>query len=230
MDFRRDSDPQNELARMRREIDKLRTEKLLQGDEIRALKTEARSYQDELKSLKSKVKSLEAQELQETLAGDIGKQVRLRYLERHRQRMGKGIGKLGYERIKCGDRAAHRGRPVVDAMLCLTGLMTDREVYKNLYGVEPEIMKECKDVPEVVEITGFRASLQSEGRLTKDFQVLFERLIKKAKTFAFPMQLRAAFSEDRALQQLQVDLQDCYDKIVAANPRGQQNSSPQNNR
>lgn len=169
---------------MRKEIDDLRTEKLLQCDEIRALKTEARSYQEELKSLNSKVKGLEAQALQETLTGDIGKQVRLRYLERHRQRTGKGIGALGYERIKRGDRAAHRGRPVVDAMLCLTGLMTDREVYKDLYGVEPEFMRECKDVPEVVEITGFRASLQSEGRLTEDFQVLFERLIKKAKTYA----------------------------------------------
>lgn len=230
MDLRRDSDPQKELARMRKEIDDLRTEKLLQCDEIRALKTEARSYQEELKSLNSKVKGIEVQALQETLAGDIGKQVRLRYLERHRQRTGKGIGALGYERIKCGDRAAHRGRPVVDAMLCLTGLMTDREVYKDLYGVEPEFMRECKDVPEVVEITGFRASLQSEGRLTEDFQVLFERLIKKAKTYALRTQLRAAFSEDRAVQQLQVDLQDCYDKIVAANPRGQQNSSPQNNR
>lgn len=215
---------------MKREIDKLQTEKLLQGDEIRALKTEAQSYQDELKLLNSKVKSLEAQALQETLAGDIGKQVRLRYLERHRQRMGKGIGHLGYDRIKRGDRAAHRGRPVVDAMLCLTGVMTDREVYKNLYGVDPEIMRECKDVPEVVEITSFRASLQSEGRLTTEFQVLFERLIKKATTYASPMQLRTAFSEDRAVQQLQVDLQYCYDKIVAANPRGQQNSPSQNSR
>lgn len=230
MDSWKDSDPQNELSRLRREVDKLRAEKLLQGDEIRALKTETRSYQDELQSLNSKSKENEAQALQETLAGDIGRQVRLRYLEQHRKRMGKGIGKVGHERIKCGDRAAHRGRPAVDAMLCLTGVMTDPEVYKDLYGVDPEIMRQCKDVPEVVEITSFRASLQSEGKLTKEFQVLFERLIQKAMTYRFPSQLTAAFKEDKAVQQLHVALQGCYDKIVAANPRGRQNSTARNNR
>ena len=92
-------------------------------------------------------------------AGNIGKEVRLRYLERYRQRTGKGIGELGYERIKCGDRAAHRGRPVVDALLWLTGLITDREVYPDLYGVIPETVKKWKEVPEVIEITGFYASL-----------------------------------------------------------------------
>lgn len=116
---------------MRREIEKLETEKQLQQDEIRALKAEARSYQDELRSLNGKVQNLEKQALLETPARNIGKEVRLRYLERHRQRMGRGIGKLGYERIKCGDRAAHRGRPVVDALICLTGLITDREVYPD---------------------------------------------------------------------------------------------------
>ena len=93
MDPRKDSDLQDELAQMRGEIEKLETEKLLQGDEIRALKAEARSYQDELRSLNGKVQSLEEQALQETPAGNIGKEVRLRYLERHRQRMGRGIGR-----------------------------------------------------------------------------------------------------------------------------------------
>ena len=51
------------------------------------------------------------------------------------------IGNLDYERIKCRDRAAHRGRPVVDVLLCLTGLITDREVYPDLYEVNPGTMK-----------------------------------------------------------------------------------------
>ena len=138
MDLWDESDLRNELARMRGEIEKLETEKLLQRDEIRALKAEARSYQDELSSLTGRVQSLEEQALQDAPATNIGKEVRLRYLERHRQRMGRGIGKLGYDRIKCGDRAAHRGRPVVDAVLCLTDLITDRGVYPDLYGVDAE--------------------------------------------------------------------------------------------
>ena len=229
MDPRKDSDLQDELAQMRGEIEKLETEKLLQGDEIRALKAEARSYQDELTLLNGKVQSLEEQALQETPAGNIGKEVRLRYLERHRQRMGSGIGKLGYERIKCGDRAAHRGRPVVDALLCLTGLIKDREVYPDLYGVNPETMKQWKDVPEMIEITGFRASLQSEGRLTRGFQVPFERLLEVTKTYFSSTELRAAFRENKTLQQLQDELQNCYDRIVAANPRERQDSSSQHN-
>ena len=75
------------LAQMRGELEKLETEKLLQRDEIRALKAEARSYQDELKSLNGRVQGLEEQTLQEAPAVNIGKEVRLRYLERHRQRM-----------------------------------------------------------------------------------------------------------------------------------------------
>ena len=229
MDPRKDVDLQDELAQMRREIEKLETEKLLQGDEIRALKAEARSYQDELRSLNGKVQSLEEQALQETLAGNIGKEVRLRYLERHRQRMRRGIDKLGYERIKRGDRAAHRGRPVVDALLCLTGIITDREVYPNLYGVSPETLNKWKDVAEMVQVTGFRASLQSEGTLTTDFQVPFERLLEVVKTYLSSTELRAAFRENKTLQQLHDELQNSYDKIVAANPRGRQDSSSQHN-
>ena len=227
MDTQNESDLRNELAQMRREIEKLETEKLLERDEVRALKAEVRSYQDELRSLNGRVQSLEEQVLQETPATNIGKEVRLRYLERHRQRMGRGIGKLGYDRIKCGDRAAHRGRPVVDALLCLTNQITDRGVYPDLYGVDPETVKNWKDVPEMVEITSFRASLQSEGRLTKDFQVLFERLLEVAKSFSSSMELRVGFRANKTLQHLQGELQDCYDKLVAANLRGRQDPSSQ---
>lgn len=210
---------------MRAKIEKLETEKLLQRDEIRALKGEARSYQQELSSLSGKVQSLEEQALQEAPATNIGKEVRLRYLERHRQRMGRSIGKLGYDRIKSGDRAAHRGRPVVDALLCLTNLIPDRGVYVDLYGVAPDTVEYWKDVPEIIEITSFHASLQSEGRLTKDFQIPFERLLEVAGTISSPIDLRAAFRDNKTLQRLQDQLQDCYDKIIATNPRGRQDAS-----
>ena len=215
-----DSGRQDELERMRAQIERLEMEKLLRGDEISALKAENQSYQDELRALSGKGQGLVEQALQENPVFIIGKEVRLRYLERHRQRMGRGISKPGYERIKGGDRAAHRGRPVADALLCLTGLITDREVYPDLYGVSPETLKRWKDVPEMIEITGFRASLQSEGRLMGDFQAPFERFLQRAKTYLSSVELKAAFRDDKALQQLQNELQNCYDSIVAANSRG----------
>ena len=222
MDLQKDSDFQDELAQLKNEVERLKAEKLLQGDEIRALKAEIRSYQDEMTSMSSKVQSLERQALQETPALTIGKEVRLRYMEQHRQRMGKKIGNLGYDRIKRGDRAAHRGRPVPDALLCLAGDMTDHGVFSDLYGVSPEIMEKCKDIREIVEITGFRGSLKSQGWLTRDFEVLFERAIKLAKTHVSLTDLRSGFEGNKVLQQLQNQIQDCYDKIVAERRREQQ--------
>lgn len=77
------ADLKDELAQMRGEIEKLRHEELLQGDEIRALKAEVRSYQDELRVLNGKVQKVEDQALQEASAVNIGKETRLRHLERH---------------------------------------------------------------------------------------------------------------------------------------------------
>ena len=214
----KDSDHQDEIAQLRASIEKLQSEKLLQGDEIRALKAEARSYRDDLSLLNSKIQSLEEQELHDTHARKIGKEVRLRYLEQHRRRMGKSIGDLGRSRTRSGDFAAHRGRPEVDALLCLTGLITDREVYPDLYGVKPETLRQWKDVEEIIQITGFHASLQSEGKLTSDFQVPFDRLLALAKTFVSSVELKAAFSENKALQRLHGELQNCFDKIMNADP------------
>lgn len=208
----------DEPSQTRRKISKLESQTQLQADEIRALKAETRSYQAELRSLNETIQTQRLQTLHETSAREIGTQVRLRYLEQHRQRMGKPIGALGYSRIKSGDRAAHRGRPVVDALLCLTGQMTDADVYADLYGVGPETMEWLKDVPAIVETAGFRASLRSEGMLTAEFQTLFERMQGVAGRYASPVELKAAFGRDKTLQRLQDELQICYDGIVAANP------------
>ena len=103
--------------------------------------------------------------------------------------------------------------------------MTDRDVYADLYGVSPQTIKECKDVDEVVEITGFHASLQSEGKLTGEFQGLFERLLEVAKGYSSSVELRAAFGENATLQRLQDELKDCYDRIVEANARERRGES-----
>ncbi len=83
-------------------------------------------------------------------------------------------------------------------------------------------MKQWKDVDEMVDVTGFRASLQSEGRLTGEFQGLFERLLEVARGYYSSVELRAAFGENATLQRLQGELQDCYDRIVAAKARERQ--------
>lgn len=210
---------QDARPRLDEVVSRLEMDNLAQRDEICALKAAARSYEEEISSLHQKIRDVEAQALQDRLTTKVGREVRLRYLERHRLRMGRSIGKFGHDRIKCGDRAAHRGRPVVDAILCLTGLFRDHGAYVDLYGVIPAVAKEMMDVPEMVELTGFRASLQSEGRLTHDFQSLFERLLEIAASYPSPSKLKMAFEEDKVLQQCHHGLQDCYDRIVGVVPR-----------
>ena len=210
---------QDTRPRPDRVISHLDIDNLTQRDEICALKAAARSYEEEISSLHRKIQDMEAKASQDRLMANVGREVRLRYLERHRLRIGRSIGKLGHDRIKCGDRAAHRGRPVVDAVLCLTGSFRDHGAYMDLYGVDPAAAKEMMDVPEMVEVIGFRASLQSEGRLTKVFQDLFERLLEIAASYPSPSKLQTAFKEDKVLQQCHHNLQDCYDQIVCVVPR-----------
>jgi hypothetical protein len=93
--------------------------------------------------------------------------------------------------------------------------MQDHEVYRDLYGVTPREMREKMDVPEMVATTGFRASLQSEGRMTDHFQGLFEQLVEVARKYESPTELKRGFEEDKVLQRCHDGLQDCYDKIAA---------------
>ena len=89
----------DEPSQTRRKISNLESQTQLQADEIRALKAETRSYQAELRSLTDKIQTQRLQTLHETSVREIGTQVRLRYLEQHRQRIGKPIGALGYSRV-----------------------------------------------------------------------------------------------------------------------------------
>ncbi|CAM6101691.1 unnamed protein product [Calypogeia fissa] len=182
-----------ELVQLRNEIDNLEGERLVQQENIEKLEAERLLQQEEIRELK-------VEAMEETPARNIGREVRLRYLENHRKyRMGRRIGILGHDRIKCGDRAAHRGRPIVDALLCLSGDITDREVYPDLYGVGPEIIKQWKDVPGIIDVTGFRASLMSEKKLTNEFQTHFQNLLNIATTYLSPTELTAAFGENKNL-------------------------------
>ena len=212
------SNDQGELARLKSEIQRLTSQTELQQDEILALRASSRAYTSEIASLTTQISTLQAQATHSAPLLTVGREVRLRYLEKHRQRMGTPIGRIGFDRIKAGDRAAHRGRPVVDALLCLTNEIDNAHgVYADLYGVRPERTEEWKRVPEMMEVMGFRASLMSEGRLTGEFQGLFERLVEAAEGYGGEGELRRAFGESRSLQLLQGQLQDCYDKIVAEN-------------
>jgi len=58
--------------------------------------------------------------------------------------------------------------------------------------------------------------LQSEGKLTRDFQVLFERFLDVAEIYLSSIELRAASRENKTPQQPQDELQNSYDRIVAA--------------
>lgn len=209
---------EDELTRLTKEVELLKIEKLLQRDEVCALKAAVRSQQEEIDLLNRTVQEMKSQAFQDEPVRNVGREVRLRYLELHRRRIGKPIGSLGDQRIKCGNRAAHRGRPVADALLCQTRLMTDHEVYRDLYGVTPARIAENRNVPELVEVTGFRASLRSEQKLTSPFQTLFECLLEIADACSTPSELQRAFQEDRVLQKTHHSLQDCYDKIMARSP------------
>lgn len=200
-------DLQAEVAKMRQEMNNMILDKEMQRDEICALKGEARSYRAELEASGLRAKEVEV----------VGKEVRMRYLECHRRRMGKRIGEVGYANIKSGDRAAHRGRPLADAWLYQDHQRVDPDVYEDLYGISPAAIQEWRDIPEVLEISGFRASLQSEGRLTDRFRTLFDQFLAAIKAYPTSTRLREAFIDDTTLRHQQTELQDCYDEIVHAN-------------
>jgi hypothetical protein len=85
-------------------------------------------------------------------------------------------------------------------MLCSMGLMQDHENYKDLYGLTPREMQQKMDVAEIVTVTGFRASLKSEGKMTDQFQALFEQLLDVVGKYEGPTELKQGFKEDKALQ------------------------------
>jgi hypothetical protein len=195
--------------------------------QIAALEAEAQRHQSRVRALEAEANKHRKQLQEAAPFVAVGREVRLRYLEVHYQRrMGRQTGTDGDQRIKAGDRAAHRGRPVADAALCANAgsigggeLGHLKEVYNDLYGITPEEMARMVGVSEVVAAVGFHASLQSEGRKTDEFQRWFKKLMGMVRQVKV-RQLGQAFKKDMALIQAHDGLQDCYDKIVAAERLG----------
>lgn len=210
-------DLQSQIAKLNQELKIIKLNKMLQRNEIYVLKTEAQSYQKELGKSKFKAQNLKTKSLQETSANNIGKEVRIRYFERHRQTMGKSIDKVDYDHIKFEDRAAHRERSLVNTWLYQTRQMFNQNVYKDLYRITSEEMWQWRDISEIVEISEFHASLQSEYKLSNRFWTLFDQFLKATATYYSLTELQITFAENKVLQYKQNQLQDCYDEIIAAN-------------
>lgn len=187
-------------------------------DEIAALKAEARSYQSELETKTAQISRLEEQHHEESWVREVGSEVRLRWLDHRRMRLGKRQNRAVADRIKSGDRAAHRGRPLVDAWLYKDAQIQDGTIYEDLYGVTWEKMLEWKDITEIVELCGFRASLQNNNKLSTKFEEHFRRLLELVGEYETPGDLKQAFRREKVLQKLEHELQDCFDGILAEGP------------
>ena len=211
--------------------DQLEANKVLFAEcsrELRAMKPEDPYDPDEIPKLDLRISELEAAALEGVKIKELGREVRLRFLESHRRynMSSKSTSTPeSVDRIKAGNRAAHRGRPVADALLCVKGEFPDRAVYKDLYGVAPEDMaprdlkgkhrgKGYCDVPDMVRVTGFRASLKSEKACTSEFEDYFKKIIAELPKYDTTDKLRRALNEDKRLVYIQDKLAECFDKIV----------------
>ena len=220
---------------LRGEIANLRTANNVLHDDLR----HRNSAEDTLARQEVELAKLHGTATQEEPIKAIGREVRLRFLESHKHRnsfrsynhrRSKSEQQLSEDRMKAGNRAAHRGRPIPDAYLCVTGEM-DAEVYIDLYGVDPEDMapkdssgaypgKGWAEVPELVELTGFRASLRGEGKLSEDFKWDFRGLVKLAEKYNGTEQLRRAFVREKGLKEAHNKLTNYFDDTVSQNQPG----------
>jgi len=211
--------PSDDIARLKKQISSLQSQLEHQTDELLSLRATTRSLTTTITSLQTSLTTLTTQLSHHAPLLAIARAVRLRYLEKHRQRTRQHLSPLSYSRIKAGDRAAHRGRPVVDAILCAEGeIEKGGEVFRELYGVPLEKMEAWGGVGEMVEVLGFRGSLVSEGRLTEEFEGLLGRLVEETEGVKGERGLKRGF-EEGVLGALQGQLQDCYDRIVAESKR-----------
>jgi len=197
-------------------------------DELGSLKADSRSKEDTIRELEQKIQRLEAdirlkeedfrarekKLLLDDQAAQIGKEVRIRYLEEYRRRMGlKGIQ---ISHIKAGNRAAHRGRPLVDALLYQSGERNDANVYVDLYGVDPEFVLRFKDVEEVVAVCGYHGTLKSDGQMQPKFEDAFRTFLDDVKNADNLDDLKVEFRGSSLLSRKHQALQSCFDEIIAA--------------
>lgn len=147
-------------------------------NEVKQLNDGLRATTDRTKSLQSRVEELEAEIQEDAPITEVGREVRLRVVEKYRLRLHQRIGDRGHKRIKTGDRAAHRGRAIADARLYRSGDMSHDEAYRRLYGFKLEAVLVFQDVPEVADVAGYHDSLESEGWLEPKFREPFQESLK----------------------------------------------------
>lgn len=103
---------------------------------------------------------------------------------------------------------------MVDSWLCLSGEFPHETVFLDLYGVTAEGIQMWEEVPEIMAATGFRASLQSEGWVTPEFQGIFQKLLDLALPYPSASELKESFGTNNNIAHKFQDLQDCYDRII----------------
>ncbi|PVH92900.1 hypothetical protein DM02DRAFT_259815 [Periconia macrospinosa] len=197
-------------------------------DEMRSVKADARSKEDTIRDLEQQIQSLktdlkskddilralEQKVPLEVQAAKIGKDVRMRYLEEHRRRM--GSKNIQHGRFKAGNHAAHRGRALVDALLYQSGERHDVNIYADLYGVEPKFVLQFQDIHEIITVCGFHGTLKSDGQMQSKFEDTFKGLVDYVKKADNAEKVKAEFKGSSLLSRKHQALEACFDEIIAA--------------
>jgi hypothetical protein len=155
---------------------------------------------------------------------DIGRDIRMRFLTKVKK--GNQQGPEREEIIHAGSRAAHRGRPIADAILCVFGYFNDKGTYRALYGIDPEDMiprsmtpyklgKGYCHVEQMVTITSYRASLAGDNMVTLEFARLFDGLMKEVKEYDSIEELSRAFEKNPTVRMLENRITYCFDAVIA---------------
>ena len=175
--------------------------------EAEEIKWQAEVEDSEVERLKRKAKASDP-------ITTIGRDVRRRYMEHCLEKRGRHIGQRGVEWIKSGDRAAHRGQPIADAMLCANDYERNKEIYMPIYGVPAKIMLAWRHVPKIVEVAEFRASMLADGKLSAEFKEDFERLVERVGLSTRARELEAKFQAPE-INQLYKKLGYCHRRYLA---------------
>jgi len=180
----------------------VRTTKDQLDQNIIALKVENQQLGNQLQSLQPLV--------------TIGIDIRMRLITQAKSQSEPGDADI----IKRGNCAAHRGRPLADAMLCEQELKPHEgacDDYMNLYGVYPSWMLDWADTAMVNDVLECRGSLVAERiPLSEKFEDLFCQLINHITAEDH----REAVASDRFAVTTSRKIYKEYNRLVAASEKG----------
>jgi len=159
----------------------------------------------------------------------------MRHLDRYRCQQ---MGLKGHGDIQIGNRAAHRGRALADAILYQTGKRADTDVFEDIYGVDPFYLLKLKHIEDFVTACGFHGSLKYEKLMKSGFENAFTEFLDEVKQAGSPEKVEAGFKKGSSLLSLHyASLEYIYDKtrndkpastlVTAPNSPGQQAASYQ---